>query len=151
MISFSQDELLLACIRRMNLNTFWSRARKTVEENSRKARSMIELSQLMGMQGPFGHEGPYPSADDCGYEVASNILLYSRKKGHHNPSRTQFETIRKLRSVFGNQVRSTPGANANHLCMTNSKGKYSKLTNNKCESLFFQRFMAGCQARMGVI
>ena len=139
LISFSQDELLLACIRRMNLNEFWSRARKIVEQNSRKARSMIKLSQLMGMQGPFEHDGPYPSVDHCGYEVASTILLYSRKKGHHDPSHTQFETIRKLKSVFGNQVRSTPGANTNHLCMTNSKGKYSKLTNEKCGSVWFPR------------
>ena len=35
--------------------------------------------------------------------------------------------------------------------MTDSKGKYSKIANDKCGSLWFQRFMVGCQARMGVI
>ena len=29
------------------------------------------------------------------------------------------------------------------------KGKYTKLVNDKCGSLWFQRFMTGCQNRMG--
>ena len=151
LINFSQDALLMACIRRMNLDVFWSRARKTVEDNTRKTRNMISFSKTMGMLGPFDHEGPYPPYDYCGYEVASNILLYSRNKGQHDPSYTQFETIRKLRSTFGNHVRATPSANTGHLCITDSKGKNSKVTNDKCGSLWFQRFMEGCQVRMGVV
>ena len=135
----------------MNLDVFWSRARKTVRDNAQKVRAMIDLSKSVGMLGPFDHEGPYPPFDHCGYEVASNILLYSKRKGKHDSSYTQFETIRKLRSTFGNQLRSSPGANTNHLCMSDAKGKYSKVTNDKCGSLRFQRFMDGCQVRMGVV
>ena len=35
--------------------------------------------------------------------------------------------------------------------MTDAKGKYSKVTNDKCGSLWFQRFMDVCQVRMGVV
>jgi len=100
----SQDQLLLSCIRCMHLDSFYSRARIMVAHRTRKASAMIQSSRLMGMYGPFEHEGPYPSRDHCCYEVASNILLQSRNTGRHDPTHSQFETIRKLRYVYGNQV-----------------------------------------------
>ena len=110
----SQDELLLQCIRRMNLDTFWSRARSTLVNNSRKVGRAIELSKLVGLEGSYEHSGPYPFHDHCGYEVAINMLLYSKRKGRHDTSYTQFETIRQLRSSYSNHCRTTPDPNMTH-------------------------------------
>ena len=145
----SKDQLLLVCIRRMNLDAFWSRARSTVAQNTRNVKTSIKFSESLGLQGTFEHQGPYQDWDHCGYEVASNILLYSRNTGKHDTTHTQFETIRKLRSVFSNHCRAAPQSNVTNYSMVDGKGKYTKLVNDKCGSLWFQRFMSGCQNRMG--
>ena len=84
----AQDDLLLQCIRRANLDAFWSRARTTVNQNKNRVKTAINFSELLGMQGPFEHEGPYPPHDHCGYELAYDMLLYSRRKGKHDPNYT---------------------------------------------------------------
>ena len=35
--------------------------------------------------------------------------------------------------------------------MVDTKGKYSRFATDKCRSLWFQRFIIGCENRMGVI
>ena len=150
-LNVSQDELLLVCIRRMNLDSFWARATTTVNQNRRQVNASLEFSKVLGLSGSFEHEGPYPAHDHCGYEVACNMLLYSRKRGRHDPTHTQFATIRRLRSVYSNQCRAAPQANITHLSMVDTKGKYSRFATDKCGSLWFQRFIIGCENRMGVI
>jgi hypothetical protein len=106
-----QDDLLLACIRRMkNLDAFWSRAEDTVNGNRDKLANTLTLSSLVGLRGgPCVHDGPYPDYDHCGYEVAINMLLLSsRRPGRNSKSHLQFDTIRKLQPAYGNQVRSSP-------------------------------------------
>ena len=75
----SQDELLLVCIRRINLDAFWARATTTVNQNRRQVNSSLEFSKVLGLPGSFEHEGPYPVRDHCGYKIACNTLLYSRE------------------------------------------------------------------------
>ena len=76
-----QDDLLLACIRRMNLDAFWSRSSSTIRGNRDKVRQMLSFSDIVGLNGPFRHEGPFPNFDHCGYEVAICMLLYSTNTG----------------------------------------------------------------------
>ena len=59
----------------------------------------VELSGMVGLQGLYEHPCPYELEAHCGYGVAITILLYSLKKGKHDKTYTQFETVRKLRSV----------------------------------------------------
>ena len=80
----SQDHLLEKCIRRINLDAFWSRARSTVYQNKRQLLNSLDLSSMVGLQGSYEHMGPYELDDHCGYEVAITILLYSLKKGKHD-------------------------------------------------------------------
>jgi hypothetical protein len=100
--------MLLGCIRRMNLDAFWSRAEDTVNGNRDKLADTLTLSNLVGLQGLCVHDGPYPDYDHCGYEVAIDMLLMSRPTGRNSKSHLQFDTIRKLQSAYGNQVRSSP-------------------------------------------
>jgi len=144
-----QDRLLLACIRRMNLDACWSRETRTVTQNAKRAQKQIELCELVGLGGPFVQVGSLPEYDYCGYEVAISILLYSRKPGKYNQNYTQFDTIRHFRSTYSNYVRASPQANYESLAMGDFKGNYSRLVSDECGSLFFKRFMEGLKKRMG--
>jgi hypothetical protein len=46
--------------------------------------------------------GPLPKEDHCGYEVAVEMLIHSCRAGSYLAAYTQFDTIRKLRTVFSN-------------------------------------------------
>lgn len=144
------DKLLLINIRRMNLDAFWSRARSTVGQNTRRIKQTIKFSRMQGLHGPFEHTGQsYPAYDHCGYEVATDILMHSRQSGKYHASHVQFETIRRLRTSYSSHVRSTPGANVGQMCWVDKMGHYTRLAEDKCGSLWFNRFMVGLKMRMG--
>ena len=107
----SDDRLLLACILRMNLDAFWSRASPTVTGNRDHLSFGIKISKTVGLHGPYLHDGPMPSYDHCGYEVAIQMLLHSRYPGRYSLDHVQLDTIRKLRTCHRNQIRASPQAN----------------------------------------
>jgi hypothetical protein len=89
-----QDSLLLACIRRMNLDAFWSRAKSTTLSNHDKVAFGLKRLALVELEGPYEAEGPLPDFDHCGYEVAVEMLLHSCRPGRYSESYTQFDTFR---------------------------------------------------------
>jgi hypothetical protein len=101
------DDLLLACIRQIILDAFWSRTRGTVRGNKEKVGYALKLSSLGGLLCPYEAEGSLPEHDHCGYEVAIKMVLPSRQSGYHSKEYTQFNTIRKLRSAFSNHCRAS--------------------------------------------
>jgi len=147
--TLSKDVLLLACIRRMNLDAFWSRESNTVRANADRAERQIRLSDLVGLKGPFIQEDKLPDHDHCGYEVAVEILLYSRQPGRHNRTYTQYDTIRHLRSTYSNYIKASPQSNLKTTSLGDFAGNYQRLVTDKCASLFFKRFMEGLRRRMG--
>jgi len=144
-----RDTLLLGCIRRMNLDCFWSRETQTVKQNVRRAERQIEFSNLVGLSSPFKYTTHLPDFDHCGYEVAVAILLYSRKAGKYHNSHMQFDMIRHLRSTYSNFIRSSPQSNQTTTSLGDFKGNYKRLVKDDCGSLFFKKFMEGLQKRMG--
>ena len=80
----------------MNVDAFWSRTRLAIQQNNQQVQVSIEFFKLLGIEGPFEYSGPYPFRDHYGYEVASNILLYSRKQWKHTESHNKFETVIKV-------------------------------------------------------
>jgi hypothetical protein len=141
--------LLSGCIRRINLDAFWSSATSTVNGNKDKLVLGLRLSRLVGLDAPYIHEGPLPSHDHCGYEVAIQMLIYSKRPGKYSKTHLQFETIRKLRSSYSNQVRASPQSNVESMSLGDIKGNYQRLTNDPCGSFWFYRFMKGLKSRMG--
>ena len=144
-----QDKLLLVHIRRMNLDAFWARARSTVKENSNRIKQSLKFSQTLGLTGPYEHKGPYPLHDHCGYEVALVTLMHSRRPGKNDKRHTQFDTIRKLRTSYSSQIKAAPQSNMKHIALADTRGKHIRLVQDKCSSLWFNRFMTGVKARMG--
>ena len=84
-----KDRMLLACIRRVNLDAFWSRMSSTVTTNKDKVRSAIKLSESVGLNGPFKSTSAFPTWDHCGYEVAIQMVLASLKPGRYSSAYTQ--------------------------------------------------------------
>jgi hypothetical protein len=144
-----KDKLLLACIRRANLDAFWSRASSTVTANGDRVRAALVLSDSVGLQGPYENDGVMPYNDHCGYEVAIQMLLASRKPGKHSAKYSQWDTIRKLRTVYSNQYKSSVQFNSTVVALGDDRGQAQRLVKDRCASLWFARFSTGCRRRMG--
>ena len=142
------DIHIMSCIRRILLDAFWSRATTTVASNTALIRQGLRHSSGIGLEGPYLPPGPLPGFDHCGYEVALQMVLASLERGTYAAYK-QWDTIRKLRSAFSNQVRSSAIANLTTLSLADGKGKYFRLASDPCGSLWFHRFMEGCKRRMG--
>jgi hypothetical protein len=128
----------------------WARSKHTVQGQMDMLRQGLCFSQLAGLEGPYWYEGPLPPHDHCGYEVAIQMVLKSRNPGKRSATYTQFDTMRKLRSVYGNFLRSSPQANQQVMAMGNEKGRYQRFSADPCGSLWFYRFVTGCRHRMGM-
>ena len=120
-------------------------------QNANRAQLGIDLSKLVGLEGPYKDTGTYPPYDHCGYQVAVVILLQSRMPVKYSAEYAQYQTIRKHRSTFGNQIRASTQSKYQSLVTVNDKGKYRRIVNNKSGSLWFRRFMIGLHNRMGEV
>lgn len=147
----SVDNLLLDCIRRANLDVFWSRARGTVEGNCRKAKQMQSLADSLNLPGPFVTREIMPLYDHCGYQIAVIMLKYSLSTTGKNDTYIQFDTVRKLRAVYSNFVRVQPESVGVPIVLAGEKGQYQRLNNDICGSLWFTRFIEGMKKRMGQV
>ena len=146
----SSDSLLLTCIRRVNLDSFWSRATTTAQKVAGTAKRMITHAEVLGLDGPFLSPGPLPNYDHCGYQVACLMVLASLEEGRYSKDHLQWDTIRKFRSVFSNQVRASGIVNGKNWVLGDLDGKiYNRLSIDPCGSLWFSRFNEGCRKRMG--
>ena len=148
--SSPKDDLLMCCIRRMNLDAFWGRASQTVDGTKRAVKQMLGMWEMVGVEPSLPALGPFPVGDNFGYRVAIAMLLKSLEPGRHTKGNQQFETIRKMRAAFSNiYAASVEGAAA----LRSSGGDRAKLAMNQCQtnSLFFERFALGCNLRMGAI
>ena len=149
------DKLAMMCIRRVNLDAFWSRARSTVRGNAEKVREGLCQSEKLGLKGPYLAPEPLPLYDHYGYEVAIQIVLSSTEAGryspsHKQPSHKQWDTVRKLQTCFSNQVRAAAVANYHPMTLADNNGSvYQRMSIDPCGSLWFQRFMTGCRRQMG--
>ena len=145
----SKDKLLLGCIRRINLDAFWSRMSSTVNANRDKVRAGLKLSESVGLVGPYVVSEAFPHWDHCGYEVAIQMILASKKPGRYSTEYTQWDTVRKFRTAFSNQFRASGQASTFDLALSNDKGQTQRFSADPCASVWFGRFFIGCKRRMG--
>jgi hypothetical protein len=140
----------LATIQRMILDAFWSRASSTVRSNAKVIQRGCELSASLGLAPPYLEPGPLPSFYHCGYGVAIQMLLASQKPGRHSSVYKRFDTIRRFKTGYGNQVRASGQANSVVTVIGDADGKtYQRVCSDPCASIWFGRFVTGCRRRMG--
>jgi hypothetical protein len=145
------DKLLLACIRQVNLDAFWSSAKNTVTSNRGVIDKGLRLSARMGNKGPYLDPGPFPMHDHCGYEVALQMVLDSTGEGLYSKDYKQFNTIRRLRTALANQVRTLVKVIGRVLAMVNAKGHFQRFATEAVGSKWFSYSSEGCKRRMGQI
>ena len=92
---------------------------------------------------------PMPSHDHCGYEVAIAMLLKSISKKGKYADHLQYDSVRNLRTAFGNFSRASSQASKWNLSTVDQKGRYDRITQDECGSYWFYKFNAGMSYRMG--
>mmetsp|Transcript_22807 Transcript_22807/g.34546 ORF Transcript_22807/g.34546 Transcript_22807/m.34546 type:complete len:159 (+) Transcript_22807:661-1137(+) len=72
------DEMMMLCIRRVILDSFWARERSTVAANRREGSKYLDIHTNLGERNPYKTRGPWDVSDDSfrfsggnrnGYEV----------------------------------------------------------------------------------
>ena len=124
----------LACIRRVNLDAFWSQASSTVNSNRYLVKSCLKTSTALGLpEGPYTNPGPLPNYDHCGYQVAMQMVAASLGSGRYSKSYKQWDMIRRVRSAFSSQYRTSAQANSNSVSFSDAKGaSFQRLTTDPC-------------------
>jgi hypothetical protein len=76
------DVILLCCMRRENLDSFWSRERSTVYSNLLEGKGFLATQQLLGIDtSSLPPREQFPKRDVMGMGVAASFLLRSKAKG----------------------------------------------------------------------
>jgi hypothetical protein len=143
-----QDQFLLCCIRRANLDAMWGRESLTVSATLRGARQLVSRWRLAHIPVELPPRGPFPVSDLFGMRVAIGMLIKSLEPGRYSAVYQQFETIRKLRATHSNlYMSSLEGTHA----MRSIGGEMAKMSfaMMPTNSLWFERFAQGCLKRMG--
>lgn len=146
----AEDIRLLGAIRRANLDALWSREPLTVSKNLQEARRAIRIRESLGLPNskPFGPMGPFPLDDTFGMAEAVILLERSTDKGK-NAGTIQFQTMRKMRSMFNN-IWHASARGQSPMVMAKEKNKLTVMeSRTHCE--FFERFIRGSHKRMGDI
>ena len=68
--------------------------------NTNRIKKTVTFSKALGLTGPFEHSRPYPCEDHCGYKVALDILIYSRRPGGNTKDHVQFDTIKQTKACY---------------------------------------------------
>jgi hypothetical protein len=76
------DALCKAAIRRVDLDAMWARSSHTVQEQRDMMWQGMRYSETARLAGPYWYDGPLPSFDHCGYEVAIQMMLKSCTRGN---------------------------------------------------------------------
>ena len=143
------DRLLVAYSRRVNLDMMWAREESTVGSTLRQMKKGKGLSAELGLDPVGITVGPWPVADQMGFQVAIELLRASQKKGRNDDSYVQFDSIRKIRSAYANVEQTSPRGVERNLLMKGPRGRSFGLTSAATDSIGFRLFMIGCEKRMG--
>lgn len=144
------DELMLAYIRRVNLDGMWARSSSTISSTKSGINVMIRSWKEVGLSVDLPQPGPWPLADQLGFRLAIGQLKLSQNPGRNVKSHQQYDTVRRLRSAYSHSHEISPPA---VLAMVNSfrnqQGRVFTNSNSPTQSLLFTRFSYGLLLRMG--
>ena len=143
------DVKLLKFIRRANLDALWSREKSTVKSNLGQERKASKMRKNLGLPSPnYPDRGPWPLGDSVGMTTCLVLLEASVQPGVHSKSHQQYDTIRKLRSVYTSLHESSVWAEGHSLVFTGEKGRKYRTAHGEAESTFYKLFNQGLEKRM---
>ncbi|KAL7579188.1 hypothetical protein ACA910_011359 [Epithemia clementina (nom. ined.)] len=143
-----EDEWILACMVRANLDALWARRPSTVYGNTQEMACMMKQAQMFCTSKPLSSfpRGPFPLSDGFGMLPAVMSLQQSLDKGR-NLQTIQWDTMRGLRTTYSNFIHTTPDRLGGSVLSNGCKS--TRITLSPANSLWFQRFMEGCHKHMG--
>ena len=143
---YAKDALALACIRRANLDSLWSREPSTVARNAGQARTMEELGEALGFESVGPPMGPFPLEDTFGMKIACVTLMKSLAPGRWEPT-VQYATARRMRSVFSNLFHASYQGESMSVMAYETQKMFTTLC--PTYGYWYQRFNLGIHKRMG--
>ena len=136
-------------IRRVNLDLMWSRERGTIATTLAAVNKGRTMSIELGLVPQVIKLGPWPLGDDQGFQRAVEMLRASQKKGKNDAYYVQFDTVRKIRTVYSTVYESSAAAGHHTLTFQGAHGNTFALNQGKTDTCFFRKFMVGLEKRMG--
>jgi hypothetical protein len=101
------DTELMKCLRRVNLDAFWSREPTTIKQNLGKINRVSQIAHEMGMRDPpIPKLGHWKLVDEFGPAAATIMVNHSLDPGVTETT-VQFETVRKMKSAFVNLYQAS--------------------------------------------
>ena len=141
------DDESLWLIRRANLDAFWSRTSNTVATNLRNLQNFKQIGGQLGLN-LLPETGPFPLRDDFGMGVAMIVLKKSLQPGR-NGKFVQFNTVRRLRTAYGNFWRASVESPTSALVSSMEDGKKFVASDCPTDSFWYSRFTRGLHERVG--
>ncbi len=149
----SSDQSKLAYLKRANLDMFWSRRPGTLDGLVRGVMFIVKTSQVLALPGVLPDITPWPVKDEVGMALAIVLLRksISVNSGNSNSkTHLQFDTVRKLRTVYSDIFEATCAGNQDNKVM--KKGSETMhYHDGVTQSRFFERFTLGMKTRMGQV
>ena len=146
---YANDAMKLAYMKQVNLDIFWSREPSTVQNTYLTLKRSKKCSEEIGFQPIVLNVGPWPVADNCGFQVAIEMIRMSQGKGRNSTKYVQFDTIRKVRSAYSNVFDSGPDRCLDNRKLRSDRGQTFNFVKSDTDSKLFSMFMRGCEMRMG--
>ena len=146
---YTSDTRVLAYMRQVNLDMFWSREPSTVSNTLSTLKRAKNCSEEIGMKPINLQVGPWPIADNVGFQVAIEMIKHSQGKGRNSSKYIQFDSIRKIRSAYSNVFESGPSRCIDNRKLRSDKGQMMHFVSGDTDSKLFGMFVKGCEKRMG--
>ena len=133
-------------IRRASLDVFWGRDPSTVTTNRNGDIKIYKISVDLGLENLFTEMGPFALEDNLGMGIVTCLLRRSLDSDKYRET-LQFETVRKLRSVYSNIWHSSRATLTTSVMARDVRKTY--ITSYPAYSLWHERFILGIHKRMG--
>jgi hypothetical protein len=141
-----EHKLLMAYIRRANLDAFWSRRPSTVAGLVRGFTEQVEMGNILGLQ-MFEPVGPFSRQYNLGILAAVGVLMRAQKPGRHE-ARLKYSSVRAARTVHTNTFGATAVGVEGALVWRSEKTRFVA-TKAPTDSAWFVCFMSGFRLRVG--
>jgi hypothetical protein len=141
-----EDVMMMAYIRRANLDAFWARRPRTISGLRMLFREQVGVGETFGFtmfppMGPFGHD--YQS----GVGPAIGVLARSQQPGRDG-EKLKFSSTRKARMVHTNVFAASARGAEGSMTWRSERTRFVATT-SPTETTWFNFFMVGVRARMG--
>lgn len=145
----ASDRLVLALVRWVNLDVFWSKESSTVEGMLCVYNQVKESALHLGVEPDLFHtrRGELVG-DNVGFGEVVLMLWQSLQRTKGEGGLRQFDTIRKLRSLLAS-VQTTGATSFRGGLGFREDARMLILSQCSTNSLLFTKFIKGCEKRMG--